>query len=293
MIDSRRALTAQITAIIGCEPASSYVELRAFAPGVDAWRQFVPIHQAARRVPELLDELADRDVFIGVAPRVREGGTAADVERVWCLWADCDSAASMDALRAIRPLPAIVLRSGSGGAHGYWPLENPLTGELAHRGNRRLALALGSDMVSTDAARILRVAGSSNHKRSEPVPVVCTRAEPVLTSAREVVGGLPDSHHYDPPRAISAKHEQALRESDPDRVLGGLIRVVSSATQGTRNHSLFWSACRVCDHAGEGQLDEGYALDRLRDAALENGLGEAEIAATLRSARSTRSRAAA
>jgi hypothetical protein len=290
---SATAITAQLAAIVGREPASSFVEVRPLAPGGGAahGRAFVPVARPGE-VARLVDELAPHaNVLLGAAPRTRRGdGTAASIARVWCLWADIDDREALERARTFRPFPALVIFTGSGGAHLWWPLRSPLSPQDAHRANRRLALALGADMAATDAARVLRPVGSLNHKHTPPRRVECAWLSGETFDAREVVGQLAD-----PPSPVRSPLAPARTRlvGDPGAILGGLVRVVATARTGGRNAALFWSACRVVEHADARHLDAGRALERLRDAALENGLAEDEITATLRSARSTQSRAAA
>lgn len=63
---------------------------------------------------------------------------------------------------------------------------------------------------------------------------------------------------------------------DPGRLAGWVARL----GEGNRNAGLFWAACRVLDAAGHDHA----ALAVLAAAARHAGLGDAEIAATLRSA---------
>jgi hypothetical protein len=59
--------------------------------------------------------------------------------------------------------------------------------------NRRLAYALGADLASADAARILRVPGTLSHKHQPPTPVDAIRLDPERrVHAADVVGSLPD-----------------------------------------------------------------------------------------------------
>jgi hypothetical protein len=146
-------------------------------------------------------------------------------------------------------------------------------------------------MAATDAARILHPPGTLNHKSSPPRAVVCTRLEPVKFSAADVVGHLPDSHHYRrPPRRL----RQLLGHGAPrpDRVLDGLARTVAQAQPGGRNAALFWAVCRAVEHADAGEFDELQALDALSMSALASGLGGVEIRATIGSAQRTARRAA-
>jgi hypothetical protein len=66
----------------------------------------------------------------------------------------------------------MIVSSGTPGhAHAYFALSAPVTVAQLERANRRLAQALGGDLASVDAARILRPPSSWNHKHSPPMPV--------------------------------------------------------------------------------------------------------------------------
>lgn len=279
-IPQRVALRVQLAAIVGGEPHSSRIEVRPLRPDgrpALAAREFVPVGQALHRVPELVGDLAGvMNMFVGVCPRVRAEGTAAAVERSWVLWADLDRPDALARLAAFRPLPSIVVRTGSGGGHAYWPLHNSIPPAWARLANRRLARHLGGDLRATDAARVLRPAGSLNHKHQPPKPVVCTRLELDVFEAADVVRGLPDEP---PARTVSPEPR-----GDRGALLAGLVRSVERAQVGNRNCSLHWAACRTAEHAAAGDLDPGEAHNALHAAALNVGLGEPEIEATLRSA---------
>jgi hypothetical protein len=276
------ALRLQVAAIAGNEPASSFLEIRPFDRDMQPReRSFIPVrerHEAAHCIALLA---AQHNVYVGAAPRVREDGTAAAVERVWVLWADCDGRAALERLRDFRPLPGVVIRSGSDDcAHAYWPLREPLPPAWAQRANRRLAIALGADLAATDPARILRAAGTLNQKADPPKPVACTRLELDVFTFDQVVGRLGDDRGYTPPASADLR----ARGGDATKSLAGLVRVVRDAPTGNRNQLLYWAACRARDHADTGQLGVDEAREELRDAAIAAGLSESEIAATLRSA---------
>jgi RepB DNA-primase from phage plasmid len=291
---ARDALHGYLEALAGKEPRTSKLEVRPISVGGGAapGRAWVPLDRLGEAEERILELAPRAHVYVGVAPRVRPGGTAADVERVWTLWADCDSPAAVALLEAFRPAPAIFVESGSGGAHGFWPLRVPLRPAHAQRANRRLALALGADMKSTDSPRILRPPGTLNHKHYPPRLVICTRLEPVRFAAAQVVGGLPDSHHYHRP-PMRAQRPRSNADGHSERVLEGLGRVVAEAQPGSRNDSLFWACCRAFERADAGELQERHALDLLSSAALATGLSGAEVRAVIGSAQRTARRAAA
>jgi len=158
-------------------PPGSFVEVR-FRVASGMGRSF---HSVARfeRVVRAVGALASRtDVYVGVVPRARHGGRREDlVARASVVWVDCDSRESATALEAFRPQPAIVVASSGENRHAYWLLEDAVDLDRVESVNRGLAVVLGADVRSSDAARILRPAGSMNRKHSPPVAVRLLRAE--------------------------------------------------------------------------------------------------------------------
>lgn len=133
------------------------------------------------------------DVYIGCAPRTRRHGGRDAIDHAHVLWVDCDGEDAVAALSEFDPPPSIVVASGSGSnCHGYWILDRPLARDDVEDANRRLAHALGADPASSDAARILRVAGTRSWKHTPPTAVEALQLD---TSRRfrvvDVVGGLP------------------------------------------------------------------------------------------------------
>lgn len=128
------------------------------------------------------------DVFFGVALRRCPGAMNIrdcqhrpqgrdHLSRVPATWGDFDLTPDeddptelRDRLRASAVPPALLLSSGRG-IHAYWLLDEP-TADLARieRINRGIRDGLGADNA-VDAARILRVAGTLNHKYGASLPV--------------------------------------------------------------------------------------------------------------------------
>jgi hypothetical protein len=217
-IPQPHALRLQLAMIAG--PGVSpegFIEARVKRP-TGMQQIFEPAGDPATRdrlAEQILKMGATTDVYVGCAPRSRRAGTADAVERVCVLWADVDGPDALARLRAFRPLPTMVIRSGSpDSAHSYWGLREPLTGEQAERACRRLAHHLGADMRATDAARILRPAGTLNHKHEPAALVECVHVDATVCMAREIVGDLPD-----PPTAGGTKSPAGGR-FQPRRVDG-------------------------------------------------------------------------
>lgn len=286
-IPQPEAARLQLAMIAGNEPAESWIELRLFRDGPRGSEWF-PVREYAAAADRAITLGSSRDVYVGACPRVRRRGRAEDVERAWCLWVDCDTSESVERLRDFRPLPSIVNRSGSvGRLHAWWPLREPVAPAQAVRANRRLVLALGADRGATDAARIMRVAGTSNHKSSAPAPVECVRLECDVYALGDVVGGLPDDPAYAPRRT-----PPPCLVAGP-AALAGLARVVREAPIKQRNVRLNWASFRAGEHAAKGALDVGAVEVELLAAAIDAGLPELEARRTIASGLSAHSRSAA
>ena len=103
--------------------------------------------------------------------------------------------------------------------HAYWLLRRAVAPVEVERANRRLAWALGADLSSADAARILRPPGTVNHRRGAATVrlLLGVRSEPCRLS--DLVGGL-----VDPP---SARPNSVRRTRRPGRAASDWLRDVS------------------------------------------------------------------
>ena len=278
-IDQRTALRLQLAMIVGAEPPTSLIEIRAKRATGGMAQVFVGVRDLDRAMRVIDNRSQLTDVYVGAAPRTRPEGTTDAIERVWNLWVDCDSVESVERLRAFHPFPTMVNRSGSNGnLHAWWQLRHPISPKFAQRANRRLALALESNRAATDAARIMRPVASANHKTNPPRPVVCVRLELDAFDLGDVVGGLKDDPAYTiaprtPPRGCVGGSE----------ALAGLARVVRDAPIGQRNERLNWAAYRAGEHAANGALDDAEAENELLAAAIAAGLSEREAIRTITS----------
>jgi hypothetical protein len=156
----------------------------------------------AGRSGELVAKIAElgggerTELFFTPATHSRPVSGNDSVDSVAVAWVDIDDPARLADLRAFRHRPQAVVSSGSGGAHAYWVLDRPLTGERAESLNRRLASALGGDPASVNRGRILRVPGTLNFK--------------------------PTSHGGEPSRCRLVVHEPGRARHDPAVLARGL-----------------------------------------------------------------------
>lgn len=116
------------------------------------------------------------DAYFGVIPRIRHGGKTSDTRTVTdVLWADVDEkhfGSKQQAFWSIASAaiePSILVDSGHG-FHAYWLLDSQVPVGYASTAMRGIAKLVGGDAVA-DAARILRVPGTHNHKTDPAVPV--------------------------------------------------------------------------------------------------------------------------
>jgi len=222
-------LVAHLAALAGGAPAAELLELRyRHSRGGMGQRFFATGRPDA--VATAAFTLGRRtDVYVGACPRTRREGTRAAVAGGWALWADCDGPQAVEALRAFGPAPAIVVRSGTGeNCHAYWPLTAPLVPDLLEDANRRIATALGADLASVDAARVLRPPGGLNFKSDPPglVRLEAFTGERFDTTA--LLAALPNEPVNDeratrpPPRPAPRRVGDPLRSLDPEVYVAAL-----------------------------------------------------------------------
>lgn len=220
--ERRRELLSYLHTLAGARAEPALLELRFRRPGGAMRQRF---YAYPRRLAGLASTAlwlaAEHDVYVGAAPRRERAGGQRAIERVHALWADCDTSKAGAALKRFDPAPALVVTSGSAGArHAYWPLAAPIAPEEAAALNRRLAVALGADRASSDAARILRPPGTLNHKHDPPAAVVLERLTGELFEPDQLARALPAEgpgtrHDRAPAGARHAREDDPLLALEP------------------------------------------------------------------------------
>jgi hypothetical protein len=180
------------------------------------------------------DDQMREEAFVGVAPRVRRRGNKDAVAATRFLWVDVDEPGQLPALWAFlaeRPCHLLIESGGSGGAHAYWKLAEPLeatridhdTGELVEpieRANLRIIHRLGvaddgkpnvADVRCKERARVMRLAGTVNYKTGQYARIVEADYQLPGYPLEELVGDLPDPA---PPTA-PARPRRAIEHDDP------------------------------------------------------------------------------
>ncbi len=187
--------------MVAGEETAGYLEVRHRQPdGVNMAQKFFAIADidACATMAEATGQLLD--CWAGMAPRVRPSGRSVDVERAWVLSADCDTDAALGRLKLFEPAPTAIIASGSSTqagrpkVHAHWALSEPVGRDELEARKRGLAAALDSDKAISDAARIMRVPGTRNHKNSPPAEVRMLVFEPDRRYvAGDVVGRLEEA----------------------------------------------------------------------------------------------------
>ncbi len=218
-------LLAYLAALPGSAPAGELLELRYRRPGGGMGQRFFDVARADAAAAAVTALGRHCDVYVGAAPRRKRKGTRDAVAAGWALWADCDGTAAASALASFEPAPAIVVRSGSAeNRHGYWPLTAPLSPNELERANRRLALALGADSASADAARILRPPGTLSFKHDPPRPVTLERFTGERFDTADLVERLPELPP--PPKPVPAP-AASTTGGDPLRAIAPAVYVAA------------------------------------------------------------------
>lgn len=142
--------------------------------------KFLPISEV-ESLPETLKKLQGRyNCYFGVATRTEDAKTKKDqskegIHQFPALWVDIDfkdilKEEVLKRLKDFQLKPSFRVCSGNG-FHLYWKLKEPIAKEKTpevENLNKRLASFLGGDFGSTEAAHILRIPTTLNHKYDPP-----------------------------------------------------------------------------------------------------------------------------
>jgi hypothetical protein len=212
----RSGVERYLDALYKYAPTAAWIEVR-FRSGSRMRQSFHPARELDVVADTILARSAASDVFVGVVPRARRSGGRADLIAYWnVVWADCDKPKSLAALEDFRPAAQMIVASSEGRRHAYWFLSDTVGPNCVESINRRLAVALGADMRSTDGARILRPGGSLNRKYTPPTQVRLLRCrEQERVTAAELESNLP--RRFSTPPRVSGRARQGRVLADPLR----------------------------------------------------------------------------
>ena len=176
------------------------------------------------------------NVYIGMFGHNSKDATADTATSAGAVWADFDDTGdAAEVMARIRsaglPNPSIIVSSGHG-IHAYWLLaKRARPGEVVPV-LKALAVALGSDGGVCDAARIMRLPGSMNHKGSPAVPCSILSVSPLRHDITHLQNVL--SAYRQPARDLRLHGVPELLESDMPCVRN----MANGVRQGHRNTCL-------------------------------------------------------
>lgn len=224
-------LAVYLEVLFGRSRPATLVEVR-WRTARGMGRQFVPVPDRSLIADVVRRWASVTDVYVGVLARWRAAGDRrAVVGDGRVVWVDLDTENAARALEPVDPAPAMTVASGGRGhLHAYWVLSRAVPPGVIERANRRLAWALGGDLASTDAARILRPASTLHHGHDRaPVtlrsvstagpcrlgPLIGGFADPPAASprTRRPVRGSPSRH--DPLLAVAPQRYVSVLTGQP------------------------------------------------------------------------------
>lgn len=259
------------------------------------------------------------------------GQSAKEITHVSALWIDVDAKDSQwDSIRledgsiplpAFHITPSMVIRSGSGGFHAYWILNEPVEVAAIDFKFNQCALInhYQSDKGIHDLCRIMRLPGSNNHKHDQINPCFVEYSNDQRYELAEILKGLPELKEKGkaatPHNSKSRKTDTTNHNDSPDVTY---IRVGNQSYSLTRSGGLSDSVAAIKDVANHklselGKVEEGgrntalhttslmlfsmaatstedldeWASIRLTEVGVEIGLDVDEIAATIQSAQNS------
>ncbi len=210
------AAARHLAALAGRDARNALVELRFRRADGPMRQRFYPVARLRQAAHTAVHLAGVHDVYVGCAPRQRRAGGRTAIQRSWVVWAECDTAESSRALADFTPAASLIVRSGSGeNRHAYWLLDQPADVDELEALNLRLARAVGADERAYDAARVLRVAGSQNHKHDPPEPVTLERATGEIHAAAAIAAALADIAVDELPRRLCDDDRPRRADDDP------------------------------------------------------------------------------
>jgi hypothetical protein len=151
------------------------LDLRAIAKGKPPKREVFLLEDEVGIKNFIKENVKNYDLYFGVATRDANGGKKENIVEIPGLWVDIDYK-DIDPKEADRRLsefpfkPTLIINSG-GGLHVYWIFKEPSTKEemdLCEATMSGMVVRLGGDKQAAEAARILRIPGTLNHKYKPP-----------------------------------------------------------------------------------------------------------------------------
>jgi hypothetical protein len=179
--------------LAGSDPRERRLEIRYRRP-IGMGQRFIRARHLEHAAGLVRRLGARTDTYVGVLLRDRRAGGRDAVSRSHLVFVELDATPSERLLdRSPAPRSMLVTSGTRGHVHAYWLLREPVSAQAAEEANRMLALRVGGDLASVDAARILRPPQTFNHKHCPPVEVLLQLLDPQRAYLlEELTAGLED-----------------------------------------------------------------------------------------------------
>lgn len=227
-------------------------------------------------------------VGAGVYVVVNAGGQSGEeINRVRAVFADLDGTPLEPAL-ACGIEPHVILESSPGRWHVYWLVDGLPPAEFKAL-QQAIIARLGSDKSVCDLPRVMRLPGFDHRKDGVHRVRIIHESGALPYTAERIRAAFPPAREPARPADVARSPTALALPSDKGNryalaALANAVAKVASAPVGTRNDTLNREAFGVLQLAAAGAIDANEVRARLHRAALDSGLGEDEIASTLRSA---------
>jgi hypothetical protein len=217
--------------LAGSDPGERLLEVRHRPLNGEAGmrRRFIPARNVDAAAGFIAWHGARSDTYVGVLLRDRPRGGRDAVTRSHLLFVEIDREDGVECLdRAPAPPTAVVSSGTRGHVHAYFQLTAAVTPAELEAGNRKLAGSLGGDLMSVDAARILRPPCTYSFKYTPPAPTALEMADLSRVYSYDfLVGGLTDPQPKPPPAPPS--RELAPRVAGGFNEVDGRLRSIATA----------------------------------------------------------------
>jgi len=176
----------------------------------------------------------DQNIYIGVATRLKGGGTKEDIVQIPAVWVDIDFKNTLkkeayEIIKNFQLKPSMIVESGHG-LHLYWILETPAEKKDISKIediNQRLLIYFHGDNVM-DASRILRLPGTYNQKYDPPR----------LATLSSINGNVYDLSEFDCLPPVPPAVSQAVSTVNPPSIYTSMLDGVREGQRHTTLVSL-------------------------------------------------------
>ena len=229
-------LAAAYVAALGCDPATTPLDLRALHDTNKAdpgHAQRMTLNQAWQWIEAM--NVAGYGIFVTPAALDGQGRQLENVQTIRAHYVDLDGIDAQqqyEAAAAWRPAPSFAVQSSPGKAHIYWVVQHyPADRQRFEQLQRKLRQTFNGDKAVIDAARVMRLPGTLHMKQPEtPHLVTCHTlggyGQPLTVDQLEaavshvvVIDGSGERHDLGDPELAAPSVEwlkRALELTDPN-----------------------------------------------------------------------------